>query len=120
LLVNPGRLLVADSGNGRILSVNTASGAATTIASGLTTPLGMTFGEAGDLIVGEHDTGRLIRVRPDGSKSVLAGGLSKPYSVVTARDGNYYVAEVGELAFPSGALRRVSPAGQVSTVRLRT
>jgi hypothetical protein len=50
---------------------------------------------------------------------VLAGRLSKPYSVVTARDGNYYVAEVGELAFPSGALRRVSPAGQVSTVRLR-
>jgi hypothetical protein len=120
LLIDPGRLLVADSGNRRILSVNTASGAATTIASGLTTPLGMTFGEAGDLIVGEHDTGRLIRVRPDGSKSVLAGGLSKPYSVVRALDGNYYVAEVGELAFPSGALRRVSPAGRVSIVRLRT
>jgi hypothetical protein len=43
-----------------------------------------TFGEAGDLIVGEHDTRRLIRVRRDGSKSVLAGRLSKPYSLVTA------------------------------------
>lgn len=118
LLAESGRMLVMDSGNARILSVDTSSGAATTVATGLDAGLGMTVSAAGDLIVGEHDTGRLIRVRSDGSKSVLAGGLRKPYSIVLARDGDYYVAEVGDLVFPSGALRRVTVDGRVSTVRL--
>ncbi len=118
LLSESGRLLVTDTGNGRILSVDPSSGSATTVAAGLDTPIPMAFGADGDLIVGEHDSGRLIRVRPDGSKSVLAGGLRKPYAMALARDGDYYVAEVGDLAFPSGALRRVTQDGRVTTLRL--
>jgi hypothetical protein len=101
LLAGDSRLLVTDSGNGRVLSVNTATGAATTVASGVDVPIPMTFGEAGDVIVGEDVPGRLIRLHSNGSTSLLAAGLRRPYSMVTGRDGNYYVAEVGELVAPA-------------------
>jgi streptogramin lyase len=119
ILVAPdGRLLVTDTGNGRILSVDPASGAATTIASGVNVPIPMAFGSAGDVIVAEHELGTLTRVGFDGTKTPFASGLRRPYAMVRALDGNYYVAEVGDLNTVTGLLKKVTPDGQVSTVRL--
>jgi streptogramin lyase len=113
-----GGLLVTDTGNGRILSIDPASGAAATIASGLSVPIPMAFGNGSDVIVGEHERGVLTRVSPDGTKTPFAAGLRKPYAMTRAVDGNYYVAEVGDLGSINGQLERVTPAGQVSVVRL--
>src|SRR5436190_10629467 len=118
-LAPDGRLLVADTGNGRVLAVDTATGASTVVASGLVSPIPMAVGPGGEVVVGEHDSGRLLRVAPDGATSVLASGLSKPYAIALARDGDFYVTEVGDLYSATGRLLRITPAGRVSEVHLR-
>jgi sugar lactone lactonase YvrE len=118
-LAPDGRLLVADTGNGRVLAVDTATGASTVVASGLATPIPMALGPGGEILVGEHDSGRLLRVAAGGATSVLASGLSKPYAIALARDGDFYVTEVGDLSTATGRLLRITPAGRVSEVRLR-
>lgn len=118
-LAPDGRLFVADTGDGRVLAVDTATGASTVVASGLVTPIPMAIGPGGETVVGEHDTGRVLRVAPDGATSVLASGLSKPYAIALARDGDFYVTEVGDLYSATGRLVRITPAGRASEVHLR-
>jgi streptogramin lyase len=113
-----GQLVVADTGNGRVLSVDPSSGAARTVAAGLAAPIPLAVAPDGSILVAEHEAGRLVRVAPSGAKAVLATGLRKPYSIVVARDGNYYVDEVGDLYSATGGLKRITPDGRVSSVRL--
>lgn len=43
-----------------------------TVASELNTPWGLTFLPSGDALVSERDTARILRLRPDGTRTVLA------------------------------------------------
>lgn len=59
---------------------------------------GMTYDAAGNLIVCEHATSRVIRERPDGTHEVLASHfqgkeLNSPNDVVVARDGAVYFTD---------------------------
>jgi sugar lactone lactonase YvrE len=114
VLRRDGSLVVSDSGNGRLLRINSASGATVVVASGLRNPLGAIEAADGSLLVVEYDTGRLLRLE---DRRVVAEALRKPYALTQSPDGSLYVVESGDTGRPSGGIAHV--AGDGSVVRLR-
>jgi glucose/arabinose dehydrogenase len=93
------------------------------VASGFTFPTGVAFDEAGNPYVVESGYSygevwaapRLLRVNPDGSKSELVrGGRNGPWTGVAYQDGNFYIAEGGELE--GGRILRVTGDGNIVTL----
>jgi sugar lactone lactonase YvrE len=113
-----GTLLATDTGNKRIIRIDVESERANVVAAGDWTPLGLALESTGSMLVVDFDAGTLLRVSRTGTRSVLATGLRKPYALTRADDGTVYVVEAGELSHPSGALKRVSPAGIVTAIPL--
>jgi hypothetical protein len=85
-----------------------AADGVTTYATGFTNAIDLTFGPDGSLYLLEiaknsllagEEGGRLWRIAPDGTRSVVAEeGLMFPSSVVAAPDGSVYVANCGVCA----------------------
>ncbi len=103
-LPNPGARLIAGS-----LAFPTSlafddEGRPHVAESGL--PFGLAPGEA-------RPTGRILRIEPDGSTSVLIDGLRAPVNGLLACDGAFIVAEGGR----PGRLSRVSRSGTQETPR---
>jgi serine/threonine protein kinase, bacterial len=117
-LLPTGGLIVTDTGNRRLIRIDLPSQRVTVISSGGWTPLGLALEQSGSMLVVDFDAGALIRVMPDGARSVVARGLRKPYALTRANDGTVYVVESGDLSRPSGALKRVSPEGAVAPIVL--
>jgi sugar lactone lactonase YvrE len=118
VLLPSGKVAVSDTGNRRLLKVDSKSGSATVITRALKTPLGLAAEPSGSLLAVEFDSGTLVRVSPTGRRAVFARGLVKPYALTRARDGSVYVTEAGDVATASGGLRRVAPDGTVTTIPL--
>jgi hypothetical protein len=114
VLRRDGSLVVADSGNGRLLRIDPATRATAVVTGGLRNPLGMIESADGTLLVAEFDAGRLLRI---GDGRVLAHGLRKPYALTETAGGSIYVVESGDAGRPSGGIARV--AGDGTVVRLR-
>ena len=65
-------------------------------APGRAGPMGIDFGPDGSLYVIEHSTGPtffaqpgdLVKITPDGTRTVLVSGLDRPTSVLAARAGS--------------------------------
>jgi hypothetical protein len=112
-----GDVIVSDTGHGRLIRVARGGGAVTLVASSLEQPLGAIDDGAGGALVVEFASGRLLRVRPDGSRSVAARSLRKPYALTRTPGGTIYVVESGELDHPSGGLAGVAD-GVVDRLRL--
>jgi hypothetical protein len=115
-----GRLVVTDSGNNRVVAVDSDTGAFGVIAAGLSGPLGMAVEPSGDLVVSEFFTGSLLRITPAGRRTRITDRLVRPYALTRMPDGTIYVVESGQLGSVTGRLKRVSPEGAVTTVRLRS
>jgi sugar lactone lactonase YvrE len=115
VLRRDGSLVVSDSGNSRLLSIDPATRATTVLASGLRNPLGAIEAADGDLLVVEFDSGRLLRL---GDGRVLTQALRKPYALTQSADGGVYVVEGGDLGRPSGGIARVADDGSVVRLRL--
>lgn len=137
-----GVLYVADTGNHTIRRI-AANGTVTTLAglAGVAgssdgkganalfnRPVGLALDGSGALIVADSGNSTLRRVAPDGTTSTLAGlptvsGLrdgpaatalfNRPESVAVQADGQIVVADAA-----NGVLRRISPAGVVTTLPL--
>ena len=92
-------------------------GQAPTVAySGFTTVIDLAFGPDGSLYVLEHSTGpvffampgRLLRIAPDGTRSTVISGLTRPGSVAVARNGTIYISNRAN-AIGSGEVLMVTP-----------
>jgi hypothetical protein len=96
-----------------------AADGVTTFAEGFTNIVDLDFGPDGSLYVLEiakasllqpEEGGRLVRISPDGNRSVVAeDGLMAPTAVVAAPDGSVYVTNCGTCAGGGEVLRYNSP-----------
>lgn len=93
------------------------------VATGLTFPTSVAFDAQGQLHVIEagYSYGevflepKLLRVAPDGSLTTVATGQKNgPWTGVTFHNGNFYVAEGGELE--GGKVLRISPGGNITSI----
>jgi gluconolactonase len=101
--------------------------------TGPTSTNGLAVNAAGDLVACERYNGRLVRVSPEGKRTVLADAwppsaagrpgvpLNAPNDVVLRADGNIYFTDTDWGARPGTphaptAVYRVSPAGALSLV----
>jgi len=105
-----GTLLVAEATTGRLVRVDGAEPAGTTVlAEGLEGPVGLvadTGAQEPGVFVTEVRSGRVTRVRlSDGAKSTVAKGLKAPEGIARHPDGGLIVAEVGRKR-----LVRIDPA----------
>lgn len=111
-----GTLLVAEATTGRLVRVDTAEPAGTTVLTqGLEGPVGLvadTEAKEPGVYVTEVRSGRVTRVRlSDGARSTVAKGLKAPEGIARHPDGGLIVAEVGRKR-----LVRIDPATGRSTV----
>jgi glucose/arabinose dehydrogenase len=93
------------------------------VATELTFPTGVAFDAEGVPHVVEagysygeiFTTPRLVRIGPDGARTVVAeGGRNGPWNGVAYADGAFYVAEGGQLE--GGRVLRITPRGETSAI----
>jgi glucose/arabinose dehydrogenase len=93
------------------------------VATGLTFPTGVTFDGSGRPYVVESGysygevftTPRLLRVEPNGAKTVIASGRNNgPWTGVAFSGGNFFVAEGGQLE--GGRILRITPSGDMRAI----
>ena len=90
------------------------------VSTGFTFPTGVVFDDANRPHVVEsgysygerYARGRLIRVEPNGTHTVIAEGENQPWTGATFHRGAFYVAQGG---YP-GKIVRITPDGQTSIV----
>lgn len=73
---------------------------------------GMTYDAQGDLLVCEHATSSLVRIRPDNSHQVIANHykgteLNSPNDVITARDNSIFFTDPAYGRLPGFGVERV-------------
>lgn len=134
-----GNLFVADTGNNAIRKI-TPDGVVSTIGgtgvagyrdgkageAQFNGPVGVAVDKAGVVYVADTYNDRIRKITPDGMVGTFAGGapgyvdgtaaearFDTPTSVVVDARGNLYVADTS-----NGALRKLAPDGQVSTLAI--
>ena len=71
--------LVADHAGGRVVRVDLGTGDVEVVLSGLAQPTGLALGADGTMFVTEQGTGSVTRHDPDGTTSLVVGGLVAPF-----------------------------------------
>jgi glucose/arabinose dehydrogenase len=90
------------------------------VATGLTYPTAVVFDdtnrphvvEAGYSYGERYAAARLLRIEPNGRKTVIARGRNRPWTGATFHDGAFYVAQGGV----PGQIVRITPDGRSSVV----
>jgi uncharacterized protein (TIGR03437 family) len=116
LALADGSLYIADSGNNRVRRVTLSSGTITTVAGGgvatqLSNPRGIVFDASGNLYIADANSGRLLRLAPNGQARALLSGLSSPGGLAVDAAGDILVADTGH-----HAVVRVRPTGEPTIV----
>lgn len=86
-------LVVADSENGRVLLVDQGGQVQRTI-TGFTRPTGVWPLQDGSLLVADELAGQVVRVHPDGTRAIVAGGIPYADDVVADNLGNQYAISI--------------------------
>ena len=105
-------LLVADTGNNRIVRINPSSGSSVEFAQ-ISSPRGLDVGSDGTVYVVDSGANRVLRLSAAGSRiGYLARTSGDLYDVQVTRSGLVYVLEAGT----TGRVRRIARDGNVTTV----
>jgi sugar lactone lactonase YvrE len=117
--------LVADGNRGSVRRVSISDATVSTVSDAFATPTAVAAGSDGTLYVGSQEGHRIQRWRPTGLDETWVGSLEAGYAdgpAATARfrgigdivadgTGTLYVSDLG-----NRCIRKVSPAGEVSTL----
>lgn len=104
------KLVIADRGGKRLLTF-TAPDKFETVREGLT-PVGLATDPDGNLILTERDPNRVVRVKPDGSGTVIAErDAGTPQFVTAHKSGRVFWS-----GFPDGGTRSAAPKGEVEVL----
>ncbi|MGO4649766.1 SMP-30/gluconolactonase/LRE family protein [Nocardia sp. 2YAB30] len=111
-----GTLLMADQGQGSVLSIRLDGGASAPvpIMSGLRSVGGLAFDVSNQVVYASDSDGGTVLSAPvsGGAPKVVAAGLSTPEGIAVEQDGSLLVAEAG-----AGRITRINPSsGTRSTV----
>ncbi|GGG85742.1 pectinesterase family protein [Edaphobacter dinghuensis] len=87
-----GNLYIADQGAGSVVKVSGATGAQSTILSGIS-PAGIAGDAAGNLYVQDRNTESVIEVPVSGPQTTVATGLTAPTGLAVDGSGNLYSAD---------------------------
>ncbi|MEM9931193.1 MAG: SMP-30/gluconolactonase/LRE family protein, partial [Bacteroidota bacterium] len=104
-----GRIYSADLLNNRVNQIN-LDGSLTTVLPSISSPLGGAFDPEGNFYVSEYNTGKVWRLTPDGTSSVLATGLDGSAGILvdTSRQrlfvADYDASLIATIDLSSGAL----------------
>ncbi len=93
-----GDIVVADTGNGRVVRITGPETAdRTVLVTGLRAPTGLALAPNGGLYVAETGRGRVLRLGADATRAptVFAEGLSQPEGLAARPNGDIVVIEVG-------------------------
>lgn len=85
----------------------TSSGVISPFATGVSQPNGMTFDNAGNLIVVDKVEGEIKKITPAGVVSTLISGMANPTNVVYAPNGDLYISTGSQnriFRFPAGSV----------------
>jgi gluconolactonase len=105
-----GKLVIADRGGKRLVAF-TPPDKFETFREGLV-PVGLATDPDGNLILTERDPNRLVRIKPDGTSSVMAEkDVGTPQFVTVHKSGRVFWS-----GFPDGGTRSVVPGGAVEVL----
>ena len=105
-----GDVLIADSGNNRVVEVQ-PDGTQTTVASGLNNPLDVAVDSSGDVFIADTGNNRVVEVQPGGAQTMVGSGLSIPYGVAVDSLGDVFIADTG-----NNRVVEVQPDGAQTTI----
>jgi streptogramin lyase len=91
-ITSTGALLVADSGNNRIVKI-TPAGVQSILGSGFNTPSGVALDATGFVYVADTGNNRVVKVRPSGIQTTVGTGYSNPTGISVDGTGAAYVAD---------------------------
>jgi len=104
------RLVIADRGGKRLVAFTPPDKFETLRA--VPTPVGLAVDPDGDLVLTERDPNRVVRIKADGTSSVLAEkDVGTPQFVTVHKSGRVFWS-----GFPDGGTRSVVPGGAVEVL----
>jgi sugar lactone lactonase YvrE len=116
-----GAVVISDTGGnvlaiGRLYATGSApqmifrGGTPVTVATGLSSPLGLKVDGAGNVLIADSFNARVLKVTPAGVQSTVGSGFTEPSGIAVDGAGNVFVADLG-----TNAVYKVTPGGVQTT-----
>jgi serine/threonine-protein kinase len=105
-----GDLFVADWGGNRVLEVS-ASGAWTSIGSGVLNPTGVAVDGSGDVFILDEGHNQMVEVPGTaagpgtGTQTTIATGLLQPHGIALDAPGDVFISDIGTAASRGGLVK---------------
>jgi sugar lactone lactonase YvrE len=105
----PGDLYETDLASGTVFKF-APDGTQSSVASGLSAPVGVAFDRRGNTFIGDAGGGAIVKIAPDGSQSVFATIPEGPTGLAFDVSGNLFAS-----VFNSGVVLKFTPDGTQTT-----